>query len=73
MPLNWKPRSPAPLPRAHRQTGPKADKWRVEYANGVTEVCEFRDDGTAAVGEPVRIARRKATVRGGAVVVAAGP
>jgi hypothetical protein len=42
--------------------------WSAEYANGVTEVCEVRKDGTAIVVEPVRLSG-KAAVNGGTVVM----
>ena len=61
--------APAPFPKAARQAGLPSGKWRVEYVNGVTEVCEFQDDGTPTVVEPVRIAGRKASVSGGSVVM----
>jgi len=40
----------APPPAAKLPLG----KWRVEFANGVTETCEIREDGTAFVDEPRR-------------------
>lgn len=65
--------APAPLPRPMPQPGPRAGlpvgKWKVEYANEVTEVCDVQQNGTAAVVEPVRIAGGKAVVSGGSAVM----
>lgn len=44
-------------------------RWNVEFANGVTEVCEVREDGTALVVEPRRTSGGQAAVRGGSVVI----
>ena len=45
-------------------------KWNVEFANGVKQTCEIRQDGTASMVEPRRTASGKATaVKGGSVVV----
>jgi hypothetical protein len=44
-------------------------EWRVEFANGVTEACEIRKDGTASVVEPRRTSGGKATVNGGSAVI----
>lgn len=44
-------------------------RWSVEFANGVTEVCEIRKDGTASVVEPVQISGGKAVVSGSSVVI----
>jgi hypothetical protein len=43
-------------------------KWSIEFANGITEVCEIGQDGAAVVVEPLRIAG-KAVVNGGAVLM----
>ena len=43
--------------------------WRVEFANGVTEVCQIDDDGWASVTEPLRSSRGTAAVRGGSAVL----
>jgi hypothetical protein len=55
------------------QTSPQASlpvgKWRVEYANEVTEVCDVQKGGAATVVEPVRIAGGKAVVNGSSVVI----
>src|SRR5437868_3909925 len=63
------PPGPAPLPQLNRQATLPVGMWKVEYANGVTEVCNFHKDGTTAVVEPVRIAG-KAVVNGGSIVMA---
>jgi hypothetical protein len=44
-------------------------KWSVEFANGVTQVCEVRQDGSVSVVEPQRTSGGKATVRGNSVVI----
>ena len=62
------PPGPAPLPQLHRQATLPVGTWKVEYANEVTEVCNFQKDGTTAVVEPVRIAG-KAVVNGGSIVM----
>jgi hypothetical protein len=36
------------------QLGLLPGRWTVEFANGVIEVCEFHEDGSAAVAEPGR-------------------
>jgi hypothetical protein len=67
------PPAPPPVPVPVPQTSPQASlpvgKWRVEYANEVTEVCEVQNGGAATVVEPVRIAGGKAVVNGGSVVI----
>lgn len=67
------PPGPNPMPRPESQTSPKASlpdgKWRVEYANQVSEMCEFHKDGTAFIIEPVRIPGGKATVNNGSFVI----
>jgi hypothetical protein len=67
------PAPPLPGPGPVPQTSPEASlpvgTWRVEYANGVTEVCDIQKDGTATVVEPVRFAGGKAVVNGSAVVM----
>jgi hypothetical protein len=52
----------------NRQVILPAGTWKVEYANEVTEACNFKKDGTTAVIEPVRIAG-KAVVNGGSIVI----
>jgi hypothetical protein len=44
-------------------------RWSIEFANGVTEVCEIGKDGTASVVEPVRISGGKAVVNGSSVLM----
>ncbi|MFN0021775.1 MAG: hypothetical protein ACKVP0_26310, partial [Pirellulaceae bacterium] len=44
-------------------------KWKVEFANGVTEVCSFGKGGEASVEEPQRRSNGTAEVQGGSVVV----
>lgn len=44
-------------------------KWTIEFANGVTETCEIRQDGTASVVEPLRSSNGKAEVKDGSVVI----
>ena len=67
------PPGPRPMPRPESQITPKAalpdGKWRVEYANDVTELCEFQKDGTALVVKPVRIPGGKAIVNGASIVI----
>jgi hypothetical protein len=43
--------------------------WSIEFANGVTEACVVRADGTTSVLEEKRKADGKAEARGGAVVI----
>jgi hypothetical protein len=45
-----------------------AGKWRVDYANGVSEVCSVNKDGLALVTDPVRIVG-KAAVSGSAILM----
>jgi hypothetical protein len=44
-------------------------KWKVEFANGVTEVCSIGNGGEASVEEPQRKSDGTAEVQGGSVVV----
>ena len=44
-------------------------KWKVEFANGVIEVCAFDEDKATEV-EPLRSSNGNATLTDGAVVVA---
>jgi hypothetical protein len=64
---------PSPFPGPVPQTKPDASlpigKWRVEFANGVTEVCDIQKDGTASVVEPVRMSGGKAVVNGSSVLI----
>lgn len=45
-------------------------QWSVEFANGVTEVCGIRKDGTASVVEPRRRSDGKISPRGDSIVIA---
>jgi hypothetical protein len=59
-------------PRTSAQPVPSlpVGKWNVAFANGVSQTCEIRQDGTASVVEPRRTSSGKATaVKGGSVVV----
>ncbi len=47
----------------------EAAGWRVAFANGVTQVCQVREDGTASVVEPRRTSVGKATVAGNSIVI----
>ena len=52
--------------------GPPIGEWKVEFANGVTEVCDvfsFDGEGHATVEEPQRRSRGRVEVNGGAVVM----
>lgn len=60
---------PGPAPARAPEAGLPVGTWRVEYANGITEVCEVGRDGAAVVVEPKRIGGGKAVVGGGAVVM----
>jgi hypothetical protein len=56
------------LPQLNRPATLPVGTWKVEYANEVTEVCNFQGDGMTAVVEPVRIAG-KAVVNGCSIVM----
>jgi hypothetical protein len=60
------PMVPAP---AAPPTGLPVGLWSIRFANGVTEACLIRQDGTASVLEEKRKADGKAEVRDGAVVI----
>lgn len=60
--------SPGPGPEARAEATLPLGKWRVEFANEVTEVCEIQKEGAATVVEPVRISG-KAAVSGGSVLI----
>jgi hypothetical protein len=62
--ISHSPRNPWPA-----ELGPRIGRWTVEFANGVKQTCEIRDDGTAAVTEPGRTSGGKVGVQGGALVV----
>jgi hypothetical protein len=61
--------SPVEGPETRPEVTLPVGSWRVEYANGVTEVCDIQKDGTASVVEPVRIPGGKAVATGGAVII----
>jgi hypothetical protein len=44
-------------------------KWRVEFANGVVEVCEIREDGSASVVEPLRNSAGRTVATGRSLVI----
>src|SRR5262245_62483722 len=44
-------------------------KWRVEFTNGVTEVCVIGRGGVAIVDEPLRRARGRAEISGNSIVL----
>ena len=44
-------------------------KWNVEFANGVAEMCEIRDRGTAYVVEPLRSSSGKVAVENGSFMI----
>jgi hypothetical protein len=44
-------------------------KWKVEFTNGVKEVCQIGKDRTACVAEPLRTSNGKVEVKGGSVVI----
>jgi hypothetical protein len=46
-----------------------AGLWSIEFANGVSEACVVRADGTASVLEEKRKADGKAEMKGSAVVI----
>ena len=71
-PPSWAdpPAPPASVTPSAPQAGPLAGRWIVEFANGVAEVCEIGQDGTASVAEPRRSSGGKVTARDGAIVVA---
>lgn len=44
-------------------------RWSVGFANGVTQTCVIRKDGTTSVVEPRRASSGKAAVKDGSVVI----
>lgn len=56
-------------PRLPPRVALPAGKWRVEFANGVVETCEFQPDATAAVVEPARSADGTVATKNDEVVV----
>lgn len=48
----------------------EAGKWKVEFANGVIETCQIREDRTASVVEPLRNSTGTVEARGDSFVIA---
>ena len=61
---------PADGGQSERPTGLPAGRGSVEVANGVSQVCEIRTDGTACVVEPQRTAGGRGAAEGGSFVIA---
>lgn len=52
--------------------GPPVGEWKVEFANGVTELCDvftFDGEGHATVEEPRRRSRGRVEIEGDSVVM----
>jgi hypothetical protein len=47
-------------------------RWKVEFANGVTEVCAIGNGGESSVEEPRRRCVGMAAVKGGSVAITFG-
>jgi hypothetical protein len=60
---------PSLPPPAATSAGLPAGLWSIAFANGVTEVCVVRADGTASVLEEKRKADGKAEVKSGVIVI----
>ena len=45
-------------------------KWKIEFANAVTEACEIDKEGKASVVEPLRSSAGQAEAKGGSLVIA---
>jgi hypothetical protein len=67
VPLPPPTRGGGPVPQS--EAGLPVGKWKVEFANGVSEVGRIRKDGTASVVEPRRTSAGKTTVQGGSAVI----
>ena len=65
LPLFCQGDPPNTMPEANQVVG----QWRVEFANGVTEVCALAKAGTAFVIEPRRAAGGKITLKDGSVMI----
>jgi hypothetical protein len=65
------PRPPAPeaRPNSLTEAALPVGKWKVEFSNGVTEVCHIGKGGESTVEEPWRTANGMAEVKGGSVVI----
>jgi hypothetical protein len=57
-------------PNAATTANLPAGLWSIEFANGVSEACVVRADGTASVLEEKRKGDVKAEVKSGAIVIA---
>lgn len=55
--------------RAPRAAEMPQGKWRVEFANGVIESCEFRADRSVGVAEPQRTTAGRVEIENGGVVL----
>jgi hypothetical protein len=60
----------APPPPDAGGAGLPVGKWTVAFANGVTETCEVKKDGTASVVEPARRSCAKVVAKGGSFLIA---
>jgi hypothetical protein len=56
-------------PPRRDSASPLLGRWKVQFTNGVKEVCNLSTDGTASVVEPLRTAAGNAEVRGRSVVI----
>ncbi len=52
-----------------RQFAAFQGKWKVEFTNGVKEVCQIRTGRMASVAEPLRTSNGKVEVKDGSVVI----
>lgn len=62
--------SHSPLNPRSAQIGVLAGRWSVEFANGVKQTCEIREDETASVVEPGRTSGGQVGVQNRAIVIA---
>ncbi|HSQ55472.1 MAG TPA: hypothetical protein VLM40_06980 [Gemmata sp.] len=60
---------PDPMPADPPDIGLPVGKWKVEFANGVKEVCHIGNGGESTVEEPRRRSNGIAEVKGGSVVI----
>ena len=65
------PRPPATEagPNSSPEAALPIGKWKVEFSNGVTEVCQIGNGGESTVEEPRRRSNGMAEVKGGSVVI----
>src|SRR5262245_11329097 len=54
------------------ETSLPVGKWKVEFSNGVKEVCDVGNGGESSVEEPQRRSVGMAVVKGGSVVITFG-